>query len=146
MDNARKVFLRFALSKEPKVVEQGLSKLEGLLKSIGKVQDGEFKHFHQYSEVIDAYRDVLFFLDHSGGDAEKLKRETPVLQAMSKNPFQPDAVVGEFGENAFTQAVAEVKTLAQAYDKVKPPPEEPHPLPTVKPTHHKPERFDQRRR
>ena len=123
MDLARKVFLRYALNKDPRVVEKSLGKLEGLLKAIGDVPEGqEFSHFHEYTQALDAYRDVLFFLGHTPGgevQVEHVKMHTPVLTLMSKNPFVPDPVLEELGHGAFVKALAEVKVLQDAFEKAK---------------------------
>lgn len=114
MDIARRVFLRYALSRDPKVVDKGVGKLEGLLKGIGK---GE--NFHAYSEALDAYRDAVYFVEKSLGESEanKLKGECPILSAMSKNPFRPDEVMTGFGEDAFNEAVDEVKHVKKMVEK-----------------------------
>jgi hypothetical protein len=105
---ARRVFLRYALSKDPKVVEKSLGKLEGLLKATGK---GE--NYHAYAESVDAFRDVLYFIEKKLGEsaAHKLKAEAPILELMSENPFIPANVLEKAGEDAFTDAIEEVKDI-----------------------------------
>lgn len=105
---ARRVFLRYALSKDPKVVEKSLGKLEGLLKETGK---GE--NYHAYAEAVDAFRDVLYFVEKKLGESavHKLKEEAPILELMSENPFIPAHVLEKAGEDAFVDALEEVKDL-----------------------------------
>ena len=115
MDIVRRVFLRYALSRDPKVVEKGVGKLEGLLKEVGK--GGE--NFHAYSEAIDAFRDAVYFVEKTLGESEanKLKGEAEILSAMSKNPFRPDEVLSAHGDNAFNKAVTEVKHVKTMVEK-----------------------------
>ncbi len=117
MNIVRRVFLRYALSRDPKVVEKSLGKLEGLLKATG---GGE--NFHAYSEAVEAYRDVAYFLSKVlGAEAHKVEKEAPILTMMSKNPFIPGKVVEIAGEDAFKDAVEEVSALKALYEKAKTP-------------------------
>ena len=109
----RRVFLRFAYSRDPKVVSKEFEKLHAALEHLqhakGDLDDGA--NYHAYITAIDAYRDVKFFLEHMGAEVE---HETPALLTMSKNPFNPAQAVKE-NKSVFKEAIAEVGTLEKAF-------------------------------
>jgi hypothetical protein len=114
MNLARRIFLRFAFSRNPKVVEKSLDTLEHALKEVG---GGE--NMRAYYEAIDAYREILYFLERGLGFEKRphIERECPILTMMTKNPMFSEKVVELAGEEAFTDALYEVRLLRRFYDQ-----------------------------
>jgi predicted S18 family serine protease len=112
MNLARRIYLRYAFSRNPKVVEKSLGALEHALKNVNKGQN-----MRAYYEAVDAYREVVFFLERGLGydEREHIERECPILTMMTKNPIIADKVIELAGEEAFDDALSEVKYLRQLF-------------------------------
>jgi hypothetical protein len=112
MNLARRVYLRFAFSRNPQVVQKSLETLEKALKAVDK---GE--NMRAYYEAVDSYREVVFFLERGLGYDERsmIERECPILTMMTKNPMFSDKVVELAGEDAFEDALDEVKILRKLF-------------------------------
>ena len=120
MDTARRVYLRFAFSRDPKIVSKEFDKLRAALKHLetaqGELTDGA--NFHAYSQAIDSFRDVKYFLEHAG--VQSLDRETKALTTLSKNPFAPAQALEE-NKSVFKDALAEVGALEAEFGKASKP-------------------------
>lgn len=123
MDTARRVYLRYALSRDPKIVEKDFGKLRDALKHLEKAQGklDEGQNFHAYSQAIDSFRDIKYFLEHAGVSAGPI----PALTALSKNPFIPEKAVSE-NADVFKDALKEVQALEMEFGKANKEPKKAH--------------------
>jgi hypothetical protein len=110
-----------AFSTNPKAIKPQFKKLDEALKHLehakGELTEGP--NFHAYSNAIDAFREVVYFLEHAGTPDEMagVQHKFPHLAIMSKNPFDPAKAVSEaHGGKLFEQALAEAKHLETAYE------------------------------
>ena len=112
MNLARRVYLRFAFSRNPQVVQKSLETLEKALKECNK---GE--NMKAYYEAVDAFREVMYFLERGLGFDQRpgIEKEVPILTMMNKNPMFSEKVVELAGEEAFTDALYEVKLLRKYF-------------------------------
>jgi hypothetical protein len=114
----QRVFLRYAFSKDPKVVEREFEKLRGALKHLEQAYTKNYDltetpNFHAYSQAIEAFRNVKFFIEHAGGSVGEPKG----LVILSKNPFVPANAVAE-DSKVFKDALHEVDALEHEFQKV----------------------------
>jgi hypothetical protein len=116
MDLVRRVYLRYAFSRDPKVVSREFEKLKGALKHLttskGDLTKGE--DFQHYTQAIEAFRDIKYFVERAG-----VSVEAEALGHMNGNPFDPGQVVSDDAE-VFKKGLAEVAKLEQAFEKAKP--------------------------
>jgi hypothetical protein len=114
MNLARRIFLRYAFSRNPQVVQKSLDTLEKALKETNKSEN-----MRAYYEAVDAFREVMYFLERGlGFDARPgIEKEVPILTMMNKNPMFSEKVVELAGEDAFTDALYEHKLLQKFYDE-----------------------------
>ena len=120
MDTARRVYLRFAFSRDPKIVSKEFEKLRGALKHLehaqGELTDGA--NYHAYTQAIDSFRDVKYFLEHAG--VASIDHETKALLTLSKNPFNPAQALEE-NKSVFKDALEEVNALEAEFGKASKP-------------------------
>jgi hypothetical protein len=107
-----------AFSRNPQAVKPQLKKLDEALKHLehAKGDMSEGPNFHAYSQAIDAFREVVYFLEHSGA-SDGVAHKFPHLGLMSKNPFEPDKAVSEGHGKLFEQALSEAKQLETLYEQ-----------------------------
>jgi hypothetical protein len=113
-DVVRRVYLRYAFSRDPKIVSREFEKLRGALKHLetAKGDLAEGANFHAYSQAIDAFRNIKFFVEHAGGGCP-----CKALVTISKNPFIPSNAVEE-NPKVFAEALGETNRLEAEFERV----------------------------
>lgn len=116
-DLVRRVYLRYAFSKDPKVVAKDFEKLQEALKHLESAYTKNYDltegpNYHAYSQAIDSFRNIKFFLEHAGGTAH-----APALTTLSKNPFAPASAVAE-NAKVFKDGMNEVHALETEFGKL----------------------------
>ncbi len=117
-DVVQRVYLRFAYSKDPKSVVKEFDKLRDALKSLETAYTKNYDltenaPFHSYTQAVDAYRNIKFFLEHAGGSVAHAK----ALLTLSKNPFIPANAVAE-NPKVFKDGLGEVDALEREFEKL----------------------------